>query len=142
MSETQSLNEKIYEINFLLDQENDSVLKGIFSKHGLRILSEKPLQKIRLAYQVKKKNDAFLGSLQFALTPLNLEAMESDLRLQKDLLRYMISNVIIRDVKGGMRSQNFSKEKFYPKEGKDVKKTYKPALTNEALEKKIEEILK
>ncbi len=142
MLEEQSLNEKIYEINFLLDQENDSVVKGIFTKHGLRILSERPLQKIRLAYPIKKKNDAFFGSLQFALESSKLQLMEAELRLQKNIPRYLISNVIINDTKGGAKSQSSFKERPYSREGRGVKKAYKPALTNEALEKKIEEILK
>lgn len=130
----------MYEISFILKTEDASLLQRVFSRHGAETQEGAPLKKIRLAYPIKKSEYGFLGSFKFEVKPESLEKISSDLKLEEDLLRYMVT-------KPAERVTSVRSEGKTPPAVSVGRKTDEPkrhadqGLTNEELEKKIEEIL-
>lgn len=99
---------KFYELTFLispdlLEEEIKSLLEKINSlikKEG-GVLNEINLPvKKKLAYPIKKKEEAFLGTLSFYLEPEKLKSFEKELKFEKNILRYLIiSKPRIKEVK-------------------------------------------
>ena len=138
-----------YEVAFWIKDENDSSIKKIISKYEGEILKEKPIQKMRLAYPIKKENFAFFGNIIFGMLPDKVIGFKADANLEEGVLRYFFR-----------RAKKNRTEESSPREGSQAAPTFKEKsrsflgfrsepkkgteqiLTNEALEKKIEEILK
>ncbi len=136
MTENQPKQKKKYEIAFLLKEENNSIISPILKKRGFDILAENPLVKIRLAYPVKKESYAYFGCCHFEGEPGAIKELRADLKLNLEILRYLIiTPPFVKEF-----SRKFAPEK--EKSEKKVSLSSESILTNEALEKKIEEILK
>lgn len=88
---------KFYELTYLISPE--------FSEEELKIFQEKvtslikneggeikkiknPIKK-KLAYPIKKKNEAFLATLYFSLSPAKLKDLEKKLKSESKILRYL-----------------------------------------------------
>lgn len=136
-----------YEITFILQQEDPSEVRQILGKNQAEIVGGKDLEKIRLAYPIQKQKFGFLGTFRFGADPDSIRGMLSDLKLEKSVIRYMISKAGTETVApSGERERKTS---LQPRESRDEKvpvmdrarKPAAPVLTNEELEKKIEEIL-
>ncbi|MCX7615828.1 MAG: 30S ribosomal protein S6 [Patescibacteria group bacterium] len=133
-------NKKQYEISFLLESEED--LKVIEEKINFfkgEILERGELKRINLAYPIAKRNEALFGFLKFLAEPATIDDLSKELRLEGRILRFLIVIDIFPKV-----SQ--TKEKKPPEKQKAPKVKEKPAvtpkvITNEELEKKLEEIL-
>lgn len=136
---TEEKDKKEYEISFLVRQEEQSqeVAKAL-NRHGAQISHEGQVTKMRLAYPIKKETNACFGYYWFFAAPEAVVQIDNDLRLSKEVLRFM---VVASPVKKSAS------------ERRDVRETPKSApqapapvaqereLTNEDLEKKLEEIL-
>jgi ribosomal protein S6 len=132
-------NERVYELTLTCETEDVSRAKAVLAKRGASIVAERPLEKIRFAYPVKKQGYAFLGSIRFTGVP-DIDGLSKELAQDGGIIRSLIHVVdtkleeelrqirALRAAAGGPRS--FRKETTDP-----------AVLTNEALEKKIEEIL-
>lgn len=130
-----------YEISFLISEENVSKIKDILEKNGAKILGENILEKSRLAYPIEKQSQAYAGNINFEIDPMSLEKLGAGLKLEGGILRSLVTKLDLKNI---------------PKETKELrpetsqrrrpislrKKPENTGLTNEALEKKIEEILK
>jgi len=123
---------KYYQLAYLLSpelkkEEIDKIQKQIISfleKDCILDKVEEPLKRT-LFYPIKKKTEAFLGSIYFYLNPENIKSLEKQLKKESNILRYLIVT-----------------EKP-PKKIKIEKKVKKPEKVElEDIEKKIEEILK
>src|SRR3989344_5610546 len=130
-----------YEIMFLVRSESNSIVKKILETNGAKILSEKPLEKVRLFYPIKKQTFAFAGSFVFEIHPQKLEKSSKDLGLEGDVLRSMLTS--FRASEGAVSSRSVPNEALFSKRRpaasiKGVRKYADVARTNEALEKKIE----
>ena len=137
MAENQEIEKRKYEIAFILKVEDASVLSQSLTNRGFTILNENPLEKVRLAYPIKKENYAYFGYLHFEGEPGAIKNLRADLKLKPEVLRYLIiSPPFIK--KPAWRKAAPVK---LPEETKFTLPT-ESILTNEALEKKIEEILK
>lgn len=128
----------LYEITFYIKEENAAAVRDAVLAHHGEVTEERPFEKVRLEFPIKKESFAFLGILCVSLAPGEVASLTRALTLAPSVLRFLITSVAL------------------PKEGKEeVKKTLErkrppspratpsePAiLTNEAIEKKIEEIL-
>jgi small subunit ribosomal protein S6 len=129
----------MYEISFVLKEEDASPVKKIFSGHGAEIGSEEELRKIQLAYPMKKKEYGFFGSFRFEAGAEELKKIFSDLKLADGVLRYMV--VRREEKKEESRERSRVSQPAVYKKTEELKRHPEPALTNEELEKKIEEIL-
>ena len=134
---------KTYEIAFLLQTEEDfqTVLKHL-NVYKAEILNEGSLNKIRLAYEIKKLNEAYFGCIQFGLDPSDLEKLSESLKLDNKIVRCLIVSVIKKDVINKPRVLEINNEEIRKVEPeKEVKVGFTPEISNEALKKKLEEIL-
>ena len=130
---------KEYELAFLVNEETDA--PGIVSAlkaAGAEIHLEGPVRKVALAYEIKKQTAACFGFVQFAMDPAAAKSLEASMNLRPEVLRSMLI------------TPPSAKAQPYPQSAgpaRPVAKPYEPkaavpTLSNEALEKKIEEILK
>jgi small subunit ribosomal protein S6 len=110
IEEIKNLQEKI---NSFLREEG-----GEIEKSGL------PIKK-KLAYPIKKKNEAYFGNLDFYLSPEKLENFEKKIKKEEKILRYLILK------------KKVEKKVEIPKP--KIKKEKKVELKE--IEKKLEEIL-
>ncbi|MEK9194476.1 MAG: 30S ribosomal protein S6 [Patescibacteria group bacterium] len=132
-----------YEIYFLLVGEDTSKIKDILLRNGAKILNERPLEKSRLAYPIKKQVLAYAGSITFEIDPTVLEKLGVDLKLEAEIIRLIVTKLDLRKMPEEQkepRVETFQRRR--PSFSRERKKPENVSLTNEALEKKIEEILK
>jgi small subunit ribosomal protein S6 len=135
-----STNMKLYELTYLISPEvSEEELKSLNEKinsliqKGAGALNEiKPPIKKKLAYPIKKQNEAFLIELSFYLEPEKLGSLEKELKAEKKILRYLIlAKPKLKIIKLRKRPK-----KVIPKPLKEKKVELKE------IEKKLEEILK
>lgn len=140
------LNQEIplnYELTFLVKEENSSFLKEELAKIGANLLNERQLQKIKLAYPIKKEAYGFLGAVVFTLSPAAVAGLEAALKLRPQILRYSLSHAIMNADKTVPEVGAYNKireERKRPIFVREPVKNFEPVLTNEALEKKIDEL--
>lgn len=130
----------VYEISFFQKMEEDEQVKKAITANGGVVLEEKPIVKVRFAYPIEKESQGFMGVIRFRMSGPSLSALSSALGLEKELFRFMITRTdragetVTDEEKGRRRMQRRSPSR-------EPKKTFgATALSNEALEKKIEEI--
>ena len=132
---------KEYELSFLLENEGAlGVIDQKMSSLGFQTAEEGEFKKITLAYPISKKTEAFFGFRRFLADPGEIKNFSDDLRVKKEILRFfVIANP----------PQKISEEKRFrqPERQRSVKTKeetiQKPrTITNEELEKRLEEILK
>ncbi len=130
---------KKYELSFLVKEEGDEkkVLEFI-SKEGGTIDLEPQSTKISLAYPINGFNQAYFAYVHFSVLPEAIVNLEHELVTKDFVLRHLIiTPPFVKD----------SKPKQVEKSEGEVKSESRPEssksepLTNEELEKKIEEIL-
>ncbi len=128
---------KKYEITFHVLEENaDAVKKEIEKMKGV-ILEEKPFSKIALSYPIGKQSFTFCGIMMFETDPSSVGELNQNLKLSGGTVRHMIH--AIKEKKEGEKNTE-KREKEGPTPSMRIK-SFDPVLSNEALEKKIEEIL-
>lgn len=137
---TDQIEKKEYEISFLAKDEMgpQEVVKLIKRFEG-EITSEGSVEKIALAYPIKHEKAAYFGWLHMAMEPANITPLEHELEVHPGVLRTLI--ITPPFVKAKPRQSMKPGAKPSPEPKTDKKKTATLPLTNEALEKKIEEIL-
>lgn len=138
-------NKKAYEIAFLspLEAGHEEVVK-LLVREGGEIVKEGPIEKIALAYPIEKHVSAYFGYLHFMMEPLNAKNLEHDLTTNNSILRYLIITPPFEPQKprsmGRPRGAKVQSQESAPTAEKKSPASSLP-LSNEALEKKIEEIL-
>lgn len=91
-------------------------------------------QKRKLSYPIKKEKEGYFISLDFLLSSDKLEKLNHQLKLEKDILRYLIISKKIRKLRP-MRVKKF-------KERIKMAERPKEKVKLEELDKKLEELLK
>jgi small subunit ribosomal protein S6 len=87
-----------YELTVLLkpelsDKELDKEVKGLaelLAKAGAKILRKDDPKKQKLAYVIAKKGEAFYIFLELNLKPEDVGEVEQKLKLQENLIRYLL----------------------------------------------------
>jgi len=133
-----------YEVAFLTKEEGgDALIKKFLQKYGAVVEREKSAQKMKLSFPIKKENFAFLGTVVFSADSETVKGLVTDLNLEGGILRYFLRKAKKPSLENrSERGDSAPKErKSFLRFGRDEKKGPEQALTNEALEKKIEEIL-
>ena len=133
---------KRYELSFLVVSEEASreVLR-LAGQHGIEITAESQLKKINLAYKIRQCTQAYFGFLALFSSPEDIKALERDLKTTSSILRSMVISLPAkREVEAGAAAV---RETYKPPTRRPARMPVKraQALSNEALEKKIEEIL-
>ncbi|OGY65100.1 MAG: hypothetical protein A3A04_01660 [Candidatus Harrisonbacteria bacterium RIFCSPLOWO2_01_FULL_40_28] len=133
-----------YELAVLLKGENalESLIL-ILRKHGIVPDSQSPFERIRLAYPIKKENEAEFGFLCFKSLPDKIQLIDKELRLVSYALRFLL---IAREK---VVSHNISKHEEVSSAPTSPQITpesqaapAKNMLSNEELKARLEEILK
>lgn len=137
---------KSYELAFLINKE-DFVreLERILKQHNMDIGSAAQSRKISLAYDINKFNQAYFISFQTESPPADVKALERDLKTFPEILRFMVMRlpkqaarpVYSREDSSARRPKIFIKRDAPTHELPGRQEV----LSNEDLEKKIEEIL-
>jgi ribosomal protein S6 len=141
---------KEYELALLLKAETD--LAGVIAlvnQHNGEGLSEPRAKHLGLAYEIKKQTEAVFATFTFKAFGDEIKALEADLNNRQDVIRFMIiaspvtteysaSPVVPQDRRSTSASRPSSSSR--PAPSFDARPATRP-LSNEALEKKIEEIL-
>jgi small subunit ribosomal protein S6 len=127
---------RFYELAYLISPDLNQMelqkvledLNSLVQKVG-PILKIADTKKIKLAYQIEKKSEAFFGWIEFEGEPEKVDHLKKELEKKKEILRFLL----------------IKKKKLEIKEKKEEKpekpKTEKKAELKE-IEEKLEEILK
>lgn len=142
-----------YELGFLARTEEDAAhALALLQQHHVTVLFQGPAQKIKLAYPIKKETFAIFGYIHFSAPSSVLPVLQTDLNNNTHILRFLVITPPLRgmqDTRGEVSSSRRrdssvrGKQKSAEQPAPVVQKPIREAeLTNEALEKKLEEILK
>lgn len=135
---------KSYELTFLISadlaeeeakQFQDKVTSLIQAEGGILTTRNTILRK-KLAYPIKKQTQAFLAILTFQIEPIKLINLEKKLKLENQILRYLI---LIKPPVKEMPVRRKKVPEIVPK--KPLPPSEKKVELKE-IEKKLEEILK
>jgi len=131
---------KYYELTYLVSTRvSETELKNLQEKINSFIQQEegilietKNLGQQKLAYPIKKENEAYLVSLSFHFKPEKLKRLEKQLKEIKEILRFLILTKQLTKAKTITREVLPKIKKLPPKEKK---------VELKEIEKKLEEIL-
>jgi len=128
-----------------IEQRFDNLLKQLEKSGASVIFSQSPQLK-QLAYPIKKERNAYFGYIQFEFSKDSLAHLEEELRLNNDVMRFMILNMKPKEKQKAPRptfkkSAFKEEEKPSPTKATKVKKEEK-VISLEELDKKLSEILK
>jgi ribosomal protein S6 len=138
-----------YEIGaWVKNVEDMECVKSFAAEAGVQIVQEQAPKRIHMAYPIQKELSAFFAVLGVRATVGAMEALQHELRVQRPALRFVV-------VKGPMKQT--TTRPFMPRRGaptgarrrerehevrEERPSAHKPeSVTNEELEKKLEEIL-
>ncbi len=129
---------KEYEISFLTKNEDgiSSVLK-LVKQHQFEVALDAPVKKISLAYKIKKESQGYFSFLHILGDPESVKTLNQDLKSNSEIIRFLI---ITPPFKNRPASVGKGRVKLTPSKTEPEIRGPLP-LSNEALEKKIEEIL-
>ncbi|MBI3458950.1 30S ribosomal protein S6 [Candidatus Azambacteria bacterium] len=140
--------QKMYEISYLItsvikEEEafaQNQKIKNLITELGGAVTDEWPPKRKTLAYEIKKQSSAYFVNLQFNLKTSDLRSFEKKIKLEKNILRYLITVIDKTQLKEMNKNREVTREKF--------KKVLAPKTISEdkaeieELDKKLEEILK
>lgn len=128
----------IYEITFYTKEESAAPVKEALVAHGGTVVEEHPFEKVRFEFPIRKESFAFLGMLRAAFPPEEVVAFSQTLSRSAAILRFLITKATLpKEGSADMRKEPERKRPSAPR----ATPSEPPILTNEAIEKKIEEIL-
>lgn len=129
---------KEYELGFWLKDESGlDKVKSLMADFGLEPTYIAELKRMQFAYPIEKETSGVFQAYHFKTDVDNLRAFEKELKVSGVCLRFMISN-------NPMKKTEEREYRRPTMEKKPEKIEPKPTevVTNEELEKKLEEILK
>ncbi len=141
MSEDALLRDKKeYEISFVLSEESGTAeVEKALRNAGAEMSGVLTASAIRLAYPIKKHENAYFGFMHFSAMPDAILKVKSELAHNPKVLRLL---VLTPPVKHPVRSERVSPGTKPVSVVSEVLVKPEGAVSNEALEKKLEEILK
>lgn len=129
-----------YRLSFLVKDEDADGVRAALSRSGAEIAKEQTLVKVRLAYPVKKHQFGFAGAFVFRTDPAGVpEALRAVSRAE-GVLRAMVTREFPGEDEKKMSVPAATDRARITRRGAR-ERVYRSQLSNEALEKKIEEIL-
>ncbi len=135
---------KEYEIGVLVRKEDDiPFVRRATEQHGGEFAADFQAKKIALAYPIKKEREAIFAFARFSAEPDEAKRLEHDLRTASAVLRSLIT-IPSRTSRPETTSagRKWSRTEREAKPIAETKTAPARILSNEALTKKIEEMLK
>lgn len=152
MEETTSKNQ--YELAYHLMPELDekelpgkvAEIEKIITKNNGAVLTSKEPKKKHLSYPIKLKHYAYFGVLEFEALPENIDNINTQMKLQGDVLRYLLihgygSGKVLRSLTSSGRRTRVAKP------GESVEQAGKPirpkeeSAKPEKIEKQLEDVI-
>lgn len=141
-----------YEISLMLaSEESYPDVASLIGTMAVKIIQENPVRRMRLAYPIRKKEIGFFTWFVVAMSPARISSLEHDLRMNPAVIRSLIVTppLPIKTERQASRIKEI-KEKIPKKLPRSATIRSRVAadnkveetLSNELLEKKLEEILK
>ncbi len=139
---------KEYELSFIVPLEDDikAVAKIVVDHHGSVIRHGVP-RKVLLSYPICKHREACFGFFIISLNPETVSSLNHDLNLSGSILRFIIVSPVVSPIPAPVSSASSPAVTMPPLPPRRREFAAPPSppssgsLTNEALEKKLEEIL-
>ena len=143
---------RAYEFSFLVKTEEDVVeVTKLLASHGAEVVTEGQVRHMQLAYPIEKQTEAFFGFLHARIASDQAKALEKDAQLNKTILRFLLVLLPRTPQPAPPRPRSERPTSVSPATpttmGERELRPVRPAapesavLSNEELEKKIEEIL-
>lgn len=133
---------KAYEISLLAKEEAAfNQLATLIKQHGGEIALEPQVKRINLAYEIKKENSAHFGFLHFLMNPEEAHLLGKELQNNPVILRFLLITPPFTKAKPSSRPSKAPRAPVSKPFPESVSNHQSLPLSNEALEKKIEEIL-
>lgn len=138
---------KNYEIAFLVKSEDDiPAVVSFLKQHNIEILTEPRAKNVALAYEIKRNKEAVFVYCTFKATGADVKNLENDLSTGDKTIRSLIISLPQKNSHSEVVKERAPEQKTktsYPAAPYSEAKLSLPrTLSNEALEKRIEEILK
>lgn len=128
----------IYEITFYTKVENAAPVATALAAHRGEVVEEGSFEKVRLEFPIVKETFVFMKSLRVALPPEEVAPITATLARAADVLRFLVTaSPASKEASGEPRKMGERRRPPAPRLPREESVT----LTNEELEKKIEEIL-
>jgi ribosomal protein S6 len=139
---------KEYELALLLHSEDNLAgVLALVAQHNGEGASEPRAKRLQFAYEIKKATEGVFAYFTFKAFGDDIKNLESDLNAKADVLRFMViaSPAPAERPSAGLMPQREERRPRSAPHSSAPSEVPKPApsrpLSNEALEKKIEEIL-
>lgn len=127
-----------YELSSVTISEDAASVKALLAKHNAQVLNERPMTKVQLAYKIAKQGYGFMGTVEFLADASSVAALRADLESDADVIRA----IVVKKEESKRDGERGTKEEAKGPTGpQKLRNMLGSMLTNEALEKKIEEIL-
>ncbi len=132
-------NKKEYELSFWLKEGAPlNKIELMLNNMGAQITHNSEIKKNRLSYPIKKEVEGYFGFVHFNGDEQDINAINHELKVDPEVLRFLISKNPIKKSEPRESRRQAPEEKFSQK----VEEKSSDLVTNEELEKKLEEILK
>lgn len=140
----EQIDKREYELAFLAKTEEDA--KGVLDAlRGFQaeISFEGPVSRTTLAYRIKNEEVALFGYCNFSLLPEKIKELSGELRVKPGIIRFLVITPPFSKQKPRLREMPTAAMQGDQRPVRSSKphETKPTSLSNEALEKKIEEIL-
>jgi len=146
INEVEEIDKKEYEISVLLKNEEDiKEMKDLMKKHGFEVTFESPFKRMSLSYEIKKEASAVFGWFYILSKTSAIKDFTKEIKVEPWCIRSLvITDPVKREFdKSDSHERQPRKEVVSKiKEVVEEEKITSDVVTNEDLEKKLEEILK
>lgn len=144
---------KEYELAVLVKSEDDlASVVALIRQHNGEMASEPRAKKLALAYEIKKNKEAIFASCTFNANGADVKNIENDLNNKAEVIRFLVIIAPTPDAPGerdrvpmgvaaGVQRRTRTMRTSSAGPAAETKPAASKPLSNEALEKKIEEIL-
>ncbi len=143
MTQSQEKEAREYEVAFLVrDEAAAQEISKKAAQYG-SVVTQGALKHLAFAYPVEKEVSGYFGFLRIQTMPESAAQLEKDFQVIQSILRLLVLRMPVRKEKAGATfSAGFSVKPRRAPRAMHVESSAPGApLTNEAIEKKIEEIL-
>lgn len=145
-----------YELTFIIpgnlaEDQHPGIINKVnllLEQHQAKIISQEDLGRKKLAYPIKHLRHGFYRTINFDLAPSQLREIETELKLNQNILRFLCLKIHLQTIKDiatqekikAKRIKEKLAEKIKEEEGKK-EKTKKKKISLEDLDKKLDELL-
>ncbi len=132
-------NKKEYELSFWLKEGAPlNKVESMLNTTGVKITYNSEAKRSRLSYPIKKETEGYFGFIHFNGDEQDTKLIAHELKVDPEVLRFLISKNPIKKSEPRDIRRQIPEAKFIQK----IEEKPSDLVTNEELERKLEEILK